>query len=210
MTIPIAELRSGLRASKRNQITTGCFDECRAGRLSSGSIQHDRLPASGTGGCGWRIRPRSHRISVPNSREPHNAHEIDALAARLGNMTRGINTGAIRIEQQRRHHHGIERWLSPAAWRKADWDNTTGRSPSRQLVGEVYLRTLDRHPLMPISGLITFTRLAAVPPAPFGGNPSLDPATVGAHFLPPRYSAVENVRTCVSLQFRPTIAIYQQ
>jgi len=108
-------------------------------------------------------------------------------------MTRGINTGAIRIEQQRRHHHGIERWLSPAAWRKADWDNTTGRSPSRQLVGEVYLRTLDRHPLMPISGLITFTRLAAVPPAPFGGNLSLDPATVGAHFLPPRYSAVENV-----------------
>ena len=83
--------------------------------------------------------------------------------------------------------------LSPAAWRKADWDNTTGRSPSRQLVGEVYLRTLDRHPLMPISGLITFTRLAAVPPAPFGGNLSLDPATVGAHFLPPRYSAVENV-----------------
>src|SRR5262249_27205658 len=43
--------------------------------------------------------------------EPHNAHEIDALAARLGNTARGINAAAIRIEQQRRHHDRIERWL---------------------------------------------------------------------------------------------------
>jgi hypothetical protein len=37
------------------------------------------------------------------------------LAACLGNTARGINAAAIRIEQQRRHHHRIERRLTALA-----------------------------------------------------------------------------------------------
>jgi len=44
--------------------------------------------------------------------ERHNAHEINTLAAGLGNPARGVDAAAIRIEQQRRHHRGIERRLA--------------------------------------------------------------------------------------------------
>jgi hypothetical protein len=45
--------------------------------------------------------------------ERHDAHEIDALAARLGNATRGVEAAAVGIEQQRRHHGRVERRLAP-------------------------------------------------------------------------------------------------
>jgi hypothetical protein len=48
--------------------------------------------------------------------EPTQCHEIDALAARLGNTARGINATAIGIEQQRRHHDWIERRLAAIAF----------------------------------------------------------------------------------------------
>src|SRR5271163_3124548 len=47
--------------------------------------------------------------------ERHNAHEIDPLAAGLGDAPRGVDAAAVRIEQQRRHHGGIKRWLAPFA-----------------------------------------------------------------------------------------------
>jgi hypothetical protein len=47
--------------------------------------------------------------------ECHDAHEIDALTARLGDAARGINAAAIRIQQQRRHHDRIEGRLSAIA-----------------------------------------------------------------------------------------------
>jgi hypothetical protein len=47
--------------------------------------------------------------------EPHNAHEIDPLAARLGDPARGVNAAAIGIQQQRRHHDGIKRRLAQLA-----------------------------------------------------------------------------------------------
>src|SRR5712672_463380 len=47
--------------------------------------------------------------------ERHNAHEIDPLAARLGDPTRGIDAAAVGIQQQRRHHGGIIRRLTPLA-----------------------------------------------------------------------------------------------
>src|SRR5208337_1572438 len=45
----------------------------------------------------------------------HNAHEIDALAARLGDPARRVDAAAIGIQQQRRHHGGIKRWLAVLA-----------------------------------------------------------------------------------------------
>jgi hypothetical protein len=47
--------------------------------------------------------------------EPHNAHEIDPLAARLGDPARGVNAAAVGIQQQRRHHDGIKRRLAQLA-----------------------------------------------------------------------------------------------
>src|SRR6202011_3470442 len=45
--------------------------------------------------------------------ERHNAHEIDALAARLGDAARGVDAAAVGIEQQRRHHGRVEWRLAP-------------------------------------------------------------------------------------------------
>ena len=47
--------------------------------------------------------------------ERHNAHEINALAAGLGHAPRGVDAAAIPIEQQRRHHHRVERRLASLA-----------------------------------------------------------------------------------------------
>src|SRR5205807_6971536 len=41
--------------------------------------------------------------------------EINALAARLGDPPRGVDPAAVGIQQQRRHHDGIIRWLAPLA-----------------------------------------------------------------------------------------------
>jgi hypothetical protein len=43
--------------------------------------------------------------------ERDNAHEIDPLAAGLGDAARRIDAAAIGIEQQRRHHMRVERRL---------------------------------------------------------------------------------------------------
>src|SRR4029077_8213587 len=45
--------------------------------------------------------------------ERHNAHEIDALAARLGDAARGVDAAAVGIEQQRSHHGRVEWRLAP-------------------------------------------------------------------------------------------------
>jgi signal transduction histidine kinase len=68
---------------------------------------------------------RAQRLQVPPAElrhgaeirriERHDAHEINALAARLRDAARGVNAAAIGIEQQRRHHHGIERRLPTIA-----------------------------------------------------------------------------------------------
>ena len=47
--------------------------------------------------------------------ERHDAHEIDALTARLGNAARGVDAAAIGVQQQCRHHYRIERRLSAIA-----------------------------------------------------------------------------------------------
>src|SRR6516164_5384716 len=44
--------------------------------------------------------------------ERHYAHEIDPLPARLGDAARGVDCAAVGIEQQRRHHHRVERRLA--------------------------------------------------------------------------------------------------
>jgi hypothetical protein len=44
--------------------------------------------------------------------ERHNTHEIDPLAACLGDPARGVEAAAVGIQQQRRHHGGIKRWLA--------------------------------------------------------------------------------------------------
>ena len=47
--------------------------------------------------------------------ERHNAHEVDPFPARLGDPARRVAAATVRIEQQRRHHDGIERRLPPLA-----------------------------------------------------------------------------------------------
>ena len=47
--------------------------------------------------------------------ERYNAHEINALAARLGDPPRGVDAAAVGIQQQRRHHGGIIRRLATLA-----------------------------------------------------------------------------------------------
>ncbi len=47
--------------------------------------------------------------------EPHDTHEIHPLAARLGDPTRGVDAATVGVQQQRRHHGGIERRLAPLA-----------------------------------------------------------------------------------------------
>ncbi|MFZ1104566.1 MAG: potassium-transporting ATPase subunit KdpA [Hyphomicrobiaceae bacterium] len=71
---------------------------------------------------GWRVEARLQRHQMPSAElgdgaeirraEAHEAHEIDALAARLGDATRGIDAAAIRVQQQRRHHRRMERRLA--------------------------------------------------------------------------------------------------
>ena len=46
--------------------------------------------------------------------ERHNGHEIDALAARLGDPARGVDAAAIAVKQQRHHQAGIKRRLAEA------------------------------------------------------------------------------------------------
>src|SRR6516162_6369444 len=47
--------------------------------------------------------------------EPHNAHEINPLAARLGDPAGGVNAAAVGIQKQRRHHDRIKRRLAKLA-----------------------------------------------------------------------------------------------
>ena len=61
--------------------------------------------------------------------ERHNTHEINALAAGLGDPPRGVDAAAIRIEQKRRHHRRIK-------WRLAFLAEITGRDLDQvQLLG---------------------------------------------------------------------------
>jgi len=47
--------------------------------------------------------------------EPHDAHEVDPLARRLGDPARGVDAIAIAVQQQRRHHRRIKRRLPALA-----------------------------------------------------------------------------------------------
>ena len=47
--------------------------------------------------------------------EPHNAHEINPLAARLGDPAGGVNAAAVGIQKQRSHHDRIKRRLAKLA-----------------------------------------------------------------------------------------------
>ena len=78
----------------------------------------------------------------------HDAHEIDALTARLGNATRGVDAAAVGIEQQRRHHGRVEWRLAPlTAIGAADLDQVQIVSDQAQYkAGEMALSHKILHP----------------------------------------------------------------